>query len=135
MIIFCEKGLNLHAQNEICLRLRMPDCLCLGLVRPKQKCSCDCNCLSNKHYCIWHIKKPARIGLVHVYLDMNELKKFSCLETELFHLVTNSDGLFTCPVDHCEHSSFASQRGSRKHVKKIMVGTIILTSHQKFQRT
>ena len=30
------------------------------------------------------------------------------------HLVTSSNGLFTCPVDHCEHSSFAS----RKHVKK-----------------
>ena len=34
------------------------------------------------------------------------------------HLVTNSNGLFTCPVDHCEHSSFATQRGCRKHVKK-----------------
>ena len=34
------------------------------------------------------------------------------------HLVTNSNGLFTCPVDHCEHSSFASQPGCRKHVKK-----------------
>ena len=34
------------------------------------------------------------------------------------HLVTNSNGLFTCPVDHCEHSRFASQRGCRKHVRK-----------------
>ena len=32
--------------------------------------------------------------------------------------MTNSNGLFTYPVDHCEHSSFASQRGCRKHVKK-----------------
>ena len=32
--------------------------------------------------------------------------------------MTNSNGLFTCPVDHCEHSSFASQRGCRKHVRK-----------------
>ena len=34
------------------------------------------------------------------------------------HLVTNSNGLFTCLVDHCEHSSFVSQRGCRKHVRK-----------------
>ena len=34
------------------------------------------------------------------------------------HLVTNNNGLFTCPVDHCEHSRFACQRGCRKHVKK-----------------
>ena len=32
--------------------------------------------------------------------------------------MTNSNGQFTCPVDHCEHGSFASQRGCRKHVKK-----------------
>ena len=34
------------------------------------------------------------------------------------HLVTNSNGLLTCPIDHCEHGSFASQRGCRKHLKK-----------------
>ena len=34
------------------------------------------------------------------------------------HLVTNNNGLFTCPVDHCGHGGFAGQRRCRKHVKK-----------------
>ena len=30
----------------------------------------------------------------------------------------DSDGLFHCPVQDCNHDGFISQRGCRKHVKK-----------------
>ena len=34
------------------------------------------------------------------------------------HLCQTSDGLYGCPVSHCEHAAFHSQRGCRKHVAK-----------------
>lgn len=34
------------------------------------------------------------------------------------HLPQDSDGRYECPVSHCEHSRFQSQRGCRKHVSK-----------------
>ena len=34
------------------------------------------------------------------------------------HLCQTSDGLYGCPVSHCEHAAFDSQRGCRKHVAK-----------------
>ena len=34
------------------------------------------------------------------------------------HLVEAEDKTFLCPVSHCEHASFSSKRGCRKHVSK-----------------
>ena len=34
-------------------------------------------------------------------------------------LTSDTDGIFHCPVRNCEHQGFLSQRGCRKHVKKI----------------
>ena len=34
------------------------------------------------------------------------------------HLVEAEDKTFLCPVSHCEHASFSSKRGRRKHVSK-----------------
>ena len=34
------------------------------------------------------------------------------------HLVGAEDKTFLCPVSHCEHASFSSKRGCRKHVSK-----------------
>ena len=34
------------------------------------------------------------------------------------HLCQTSDGLYGCPVLHCEHAAFHSERGCRKHVAK-----------------
>ena len=33
------------------------------------------------------------------------------------HLVKANDGLFHCPVIHCNHDGFYSQRSCRKHVR------------------
>ena len=33
------------------------------------------------------------------------------------HLVGDEEGIFQCPVLHCDHMGFSSQRGCRKHVK------------------
>ena len=33
------------------------------------------------------------------------------------HLVGNEEGIFQCPVLHCDHMGFSSQRGCRKHVR------------------
>ena len=32
------------------------------------------------------------------------------------HLVADSDGLFNCPVSHCDSTPYESKRGCRKHV-------------------
>ena len=34
------------------------------------------------------------------------------------HLVEAEDKTFLCPGSHCEHASFSSKRGCRKHVSK-----------------
>ena len=33
------------------------------------------------------------------------------------HLVGDEEGIFQCPVPHCDHMGFSSQHGCRKHVK------------------
>ena len=33
------------------------------------------------------------------------------------HLVGDEEGIFQCPVLHCDHRGFSSQRGCRKHIK------------------
>ena len=35
------------------------------------------------------------------------------------HLVSNPGGVFHCPIRNCDHIGFKSQRGCRKHVKKV----------------
>ena len=35
------------------------------------------------------------------------------------HLVSDPGGVFQCPIRNCDHIGFKSQRGCRKHVKKI----------------
>ena len=32
------------------------------------------------------------------------------------HLVPDKDGFFNCPVEACDHDSFFTRRGCRKHV-------------------
>ena len=35
------------------------------------------------------------------------------------HLVSDPGGVFQCPIRNCDHVGFKSQRGCRKHVKKV----------------
>ena len=41
------------------------------------------------------------------------------VKSKRLKLTTDTDGIFHCPVRNCEHQGFLSQRGCRKHVKKI----------------
>ena len=45
----------------------------------------------------------------------------------------DSDGLFHCPVQDCEHDGFTTQRGCRKHAKNT-VGSFISTKSQTLLR-
>ena len=49
-------------------------------------------------------------------VDWSKIQRASKKPKRL-HLVGDEEGIFQCPVLHCDHMGFSSRRGCRKHVK------------------